>query len=93
MDEATNAMKLSSDAILILQILLLVVGWAIKRTVSTVEKKQQTMDVTQKEILVAVNATNGRVIKLEQHSLDHDKRDDERFQDMKDRIEKMRDVA
>jgi hypothetical protein len=68
-------MGISNEVLIIIQALLAVIGWFVKRDLTT--------------ILREVRKTNGNVIRLDQSLKDHDKLDDERFDNLEKRLDKM----
>ena len=63
------------------QILVALVLWFSKRTLNSIEKKQD-------EMLKEVKATNGRVTKLETQIVEHNIRDDDRFATLHHRLDR-----
>ena len=63
------------------QALLLAILWFLKRTLTSIEEKQ---DQTLREVRI----TNGRVTKLETMAMDHNIRDDDRFTSIEKRLDR-----
>ena len=61
--------------------LLLVILWFSKRTLNSIEEKQD-------ETLQEVKTTNGRVTRLEIGLLEHNKLDDARFSSLEKRLDR-----
>ena len=71
-------MGLSNEVLIVgvIQGLLLVIGWFLKRDLTT--------------ILYEVRKTNGNVIRLDQAITDHDRLDDQRFEALEKQLDKIR---
>ena len=65
----------------IAQVFLLVILWFLKKTLASIEEKQ---DQTLREVRI----TNGRVTKLETMAMDHNVRDDDRFTSLEKRLDR-----
>lgn len=65
----------------IMNALLLVIVWFSKKTLNSIEKKQD-------DTLAEVKATNGRVTRLEIGLTEHNRLDDVRFHDLEKRLDR-----
>ena len=74
-------MGLSNDVVLAVQILLALVAWLGKRTLDRIEKSQR-------ELVREVQITNGTVIRVEQKLTDHDRLDEQRFDELEKRLDR-----
>ncbi len=73
-------MEFSNGIVIIIQVLITVAGWLGKRSIDRIE-------IDQKEILIQVKSTNGRLIAVETTLKDHDKMDTHRFDELERRLD------
>lgn len=64
-----------------IQILLALVGWLGKRALDRIER-------TQADLMEEVRVTNGTVIRVEQKLDDHDRLDEQRFDELEKRLDR-----